>query len=331
MSQNTNLLAQASHALHANDRPTARLLLSQTLRDNPVNSEAWLLLSEAVERPAERRDCLERVLLLDPQHQQARLRLAALNQAPSPPAAPAAAPSLAPAASFGPPRQPHPAHLPPAYANPAVSPLGAQQYVAAPARRKRPLWIDIPLALLVLAFAGTIIASGLKGRRPTGAPNPAGAQISAAPTQSAQERATRFLNGLYGGMNDPRFYDEDQMGELMEPLAEEYFAPGASRSGLLLGLKLGMAQLDMPEEDIEAMTSLVDQLRLKGAKYKASKQTDTTVTLELTGGELEMLVSGGEKVSTPILETGMSMELEMELIDGAWYVAMISCGCETAK
>ncbi|HEY1011425.1 MAG TPA: hypothetical protein VGE07_01895, partial [Herpetosiphonaceae bacterium] len=217
---------------------------------------------------------------------------------------------------------------------PGVMPLSGP--VAAP-RRKRPLWIDIPGALIVLFIGAWLIASGLRAQREGSAArlaagNPAASAKPAAPAESAEQRATQFLNGLYGGMNDPRFYDSKKNIELLEPLADKYFAPGVSRTGLLIGLRLGLSSADMPEEEIEAFTSMIDEVHLKGAKYKATNRTDTSVTLELVGGDLEILATDGERYSTPILESGMEdMQFEMKLMDGTWYIEMMACGCDTAK
>ncbi len=57
-------------------------LLAAYLKRNPASVQAWWSLSRAVETPAQERDCLERVLRLDPAHAQARARLDQLKAPP---------------------------------------------------------------------------------------------------------------------------------------------------------------------------------------------------------------------------------------------------------
>ncbi len=85
------LLNEGVSALQAGDKARARELLGQAIRHNPRDERAWLWLSGAVETDAERQQCLERVLMLNPQHTAARNGLAVLAAAAAnPPSAPAA-------------------------------------------------------------------------------------------------------------------------------------------------------------------------------------------------------------------------------------------------
>lgn len=62
-----------------NDKAQARQLLIQILRQEPRYAQAWLWLSATVEADAERRACLERVLIIDPHNQVAQKGVAMLN------------------------------------------------------------------------------------------------------------------------------------------------------------------------------------------------------------------------------------------------------------
>jgi hypothetical protein len=77
----TDALLQAYTHIKAGDLPGARTLLSKFIRNNPNSERAWLLMSLAVAEPAQQRDCLQRVLLINPFNADAQARLAQLNTA----------------------------------------------------------------------------------------------------------------------------------------------------------------------------------------------------------------------------------------------------------
>lgn len=64
-------------------RTRAYQLLSQVLREDPTYAPAWLWLSGVVDDPIRQRECLERVLYLDPQCAHARAGLAFLGNTES--------------------------------------------------------------------------------------------------------------------------------------------------------------------------------------------------------------------------------------------------------
>ena len=66
------LLAQGIAAMRAGERTRARQLLTAAVRANPRSAEAWLWLSGTLDDPAQQRECLERVLALDPHNVAAR-------------------------------------------------------------------------------------------------------------------------------------------------------------------------------------------------------------------------------------------------------------------
>ncbi len=76
------LLLQAMSAKHSGDIALAKQLLSQALIQDPTNEAAWMLMSEVVEDVKLRRNCLERVLRINPDNTAASTALAKLNTAP---------------------------------------------------------------------------------------------------------------------------------------------------------------------------------------------------------------------------------------------------------
>lgn len=64
----------------AGDKVRARSKLARSLRENPDDVQAWMLLGELLDEPAQRADCYRRVLRLAPDHVQATDRLSVLEQ-----------------------------------------------------------------------------------------------------------------------------------------------------------------------------------------------------------------------------------------------------------
>ena len=69
------LLNQALTALMAGDKAKARQILGTVLKDDIDNEIAWLALSQVVEEPEKVIQCLNRVLQINPENEQARQRL----------------------------------------------------------------------------------------------------------------------------------------------------------------------------------------------------------------------------------------------------------------
>jgi Tfp pilus assembly protein PilF len=65
------LTDQGITALKAGDRDRARELLGQAIRLDPRSERAWLWLSGVVTTDEQRRQCLERVLALNPANEAA--------------------------------------------------------------------------------------------------------------------------------------------------------------------------------------------------------------------------------------------------------------------
>lgn len=71
----TDPLERARYAIQTGSKSTARQLLADVLRTNPRNVEAWLLMSSAVRDRDKQRECLLRVLALDPDNAAAKAGL----------------------------------------------------------------------------------------------------------------------------------------------------------------------------------------------------------------------------------------------------------------
>lgn len=73
-------LQRAILALKAGDRPTAREIFKEALRENPTLEDAWIGLSFCVESTDQKKSCLQRALAINPNHAYARSALARIEQ-----------------------------------------------------------------------------------------------------------------------------------------------------------------------------------------------------------------------------------------------------------
>jgi hypothetical protein len=78
----SNLILQAMEAKHNGNTNLARQLLAQALIENPRDEGAWMMMSELVEDVKLKRNCLQRVLLINPDNSAANLALAKLDTSP---------------------------------------------------------------------------------------------------------------------------------------------------------------------------------------------------------------------------------------------------------
>jgi hypothetical protein len=86
MTTTSTLLQTAIQAIKAGDKATGRRLLAEALRADPGNEQAWLWMSGVVDSDEQQRQCLERVLVINPANALARQGLAALqHKAPASP------------------------------------------------------------------------------------------------------------------------------------------------------------------------------------------------------------------------------------------------------
>lgn len=88
-----NELQRAEELLRAGYKTQAQTRLARLLKQDFHNEQAWWLLAQSQDDPLRRKDCLERVLALNPGNDAARQMLAALDPGAPPVAAP---PSAAP-------------------------------------------------------------------------------------------------------------------------------------------------------------------------------------------------------------------------------------------
>lgn len=74
-------------AIRSGDKDRGRILLTRALRLNPQHEQAWLWMSAVVETPEQQRECLNRVLAINPHNDTARqgLKMFERTQAPSAP------------------------------------------------------------------------------------------------------------------------------------------------------------------------------------------------------------------------------------------------------
>jgi hypothetical protein len=80
-----DLLIQAMSAKENGDLKLAKQLLSQAIVQNPRNESAWMLMADVVDDPKLRRNCLQRVLAINPDNEGAASTLKKLDTAPLPP------------------------------------------------------------------------------------------------------------------------------------------------------------------------------------------------------------------------------------------------------
>lgn len=78
MSVEQELIRQGIAALESGDKTRARKLLTQAVKVNAQNETAWYYLAKAQISPEKRRECLERVLKIDPDHLEAKRELDAI-------------------------------------------------------------------------------------------------------------------------------------------------------------------------------------------------------------------------------------------------------------
>ncbi len=77
-----DLLIQAMSAKQKGDKILAKQLLSQSILQNPRDEAAWMLMAEVVEDVKQRKNCLEKVVAINPNNSAARQELARLSTTP---------------------------------------------------------------------------------------------------------------------------------------------------------------------------------------------------------------------------------------------------------
>ncbi|MBE2223478.1 MAG: hypothetical protein IAF02_18200 [Anaerolineae bacterium] len=83
MSVNDRLYHRAQQLFAAGKTEDARIVLVNVLESDPNNVDAWFLYQETLSDPAKQTAILEKILRLEPNHQEAKVRLAQLSQEPT--------------------------------------------------------------------------------------------------------------------------------------------------------------------------------------------------------------------------------------------------------
>ena len=120
-------LQKAAQAIAAGNKAEANLLLARVIKADPNNVEAWILLSESAATPQQAETFLKRALLVDPDNEAARARLAAHQGVP---AATTPAEPVIQAESSAPPEAPAGEAAPIAPAPPAEAEVPAEAEAA---------------------------------------------------------------------------------------------------------------------------------------------------------------------------------------------------------
>jgi hypothetical protein len=76
----SNTLQRARESIQQGDKTTAQQLLLQVIKADPCHETAWLWLSAIVDDQARKRECLERVMAINPLNEVARSRLQRLDR-----------------------------------------------------------------------------------------------------------------------------------------------------------------------------------------------------------------------------------------------------------
>ncbi len=178
-------------AARAGQREHARTLLIRVLEEDPRHIPAWLWLSSVVDRPDAQRDCLERVLALDPGNQAARTGLALLEDRLK--------------------EQPAPAVVKP-------TPTKPRQQVSRPDVLTRRHRISRVAAIGVLAGAA-LVAVGLLVIRPSLAARVASWALLAPPADAATSSVTPVAPTLPPGEGSPTHYASTEHGQVAAGVA----------------------------------------------------------------------------------------------------------------
>jgi hypothetical protein len=147
MDETPEPLERATQLVKTGHLTEAKNTLLQYLRQNPTSEQAWLLMSYTVSDVAQQKDCLERVLKINPENAMARSKLGILTGAASPsaptPASPPTPTRTPPAmASVSPAREepPSPIEPPkPSYSAPSSEPSSLLSKLTAPSEPILPL------------------------------------------------------------------------------------------------------------------------------------------------------------------------------------------------
>jgi hypothetical protein len=92
----SDTLQSAIVSIRAGDKETGQRLLAEVIRGDRRNETAWLWMSSVIDSAEHRRDCLERVLAINPHNEAAQRGLEVLSQKQAAPIPPPAGPEPTP-------------------------------------------------------------------------------------------------------------------------------------------------------------------------------------------------------------------------------------------
>lgn len=343
-------LGAARAALMQGDKATARAQLAAVLRSDAGNAQAWLLMSGIVATPEQQRDCLKRVLALDPANAAAQRGLASLDSASPADRSPAAPPEATPAPSAlrrlaaapGPtaPARPETAQpafgmLPPAWpdnrisdnhhppAAPSWQPAPAVPDLTAPAYGGAVAYVPpepipgqgrVPTIVIVLG----VMAAVILGVCLFGSLLFQGLDIGPPPkpTISAQDRTIGFMNEFLAHHNNPAFFQRGQMKALARPVVEKYIV-SAHRERLLSTLEnqiLGQGNTEV----LALQASMLKQSYVANPQFRVVTETDDSINIEVTGGDQWFIFRDGQEFSRPLRQIMRRVHLEND--NGVWYI-----------
>lgn len=163
------LLQQGIAAVKAGDKDTGKRLLAQVIKADPRNERAWLWLAYAVDDIGRKRECFERVLVINPSSQSARQQLEAIVR----------------------------------LEQPADEPTRAQP----PARKQRgklPLWIGVTGVVLLVLCCGLCYGVFSQLGSESSAPQVVSEVATASPTNMPASTSTPVSTNTPHPTNTPR-------------------------------------------------------------------------------------------------------------------------------
>jgi hypothetical protein len=208
----------------------------------------------------------------------------------------------APLAGFGP--------------TPAVPDLVAPAYTPtpgypAPVQRQSQTLKIVTAALVGMLVIVCVVGAALTSKR-RNTPPPT-------PKISAQDRATGFINSIMAHYNNPLFFNADTMGDLVRPTARQYLRPEGVEE-FVRGMEDEM-RTNPVSPSLVSRVREIKQAYAANPRYTVIEETPSAITLDVTGGEIWVVMHDGRSISQPL--RGSYQRIYLENIDGVWYIRKI--------